>query len=341
MKLFLKILIFLILVLLASYFLGPKVNYDKVDNRPAQLNLPIAELDSYVAEQEAAYDDIKPDNESKIIWHDSIKKTEYALLYLHGFEASWAEADPIVTNIAERYGMNLYLPRISEQGRTDIDALLDESPKGMVDSAKEAIAVAKLLGQKLIIFSCSTGSTYSTYLAANDSEIYAQIMTSPNFDLEDKTSKLITKPWGRQMMKQIIGSDYREFTPPPGAMPYWNNRYRIEGLIALRDLLDQTMTKDIWSKNKTPMLILYYYENDQKRDKIISVEAIKAFEQVVQTPKDKLKIEAITASRGHVFTSKYMNDQWAVSQETIFSYLEDVLQISPVENELSASTQSH
>ena len=339
MKLFLKILMFLILALLVSYLLGPKMDYEAVDNQPIKLNLPIAELDSYVAEQESAYNDIKPDNESKIIWYDGVKKTEYALLYLHGFEASWAESDPIITNLAERYGMNLYLPRISEQGRTDIDALLDESPKGMVDSAKEAIAIAKLLGEKLIIFSCSTGSTYSTYLAANDPDIYAQIMTSPNFDLEDQSSKLITKPWGKQMLKQIIGSDYREFTPPPGAMPYWNNRYRIEGLIALRSLLDQTMTTEIWSQNKTPMLVLYYYENEQKRDAIISIEAIKAFEEVVKTPKDKLRIEAITASRGHVFTSKYMNDQWAVSQDTIFAFLEDVLQIGPAKSQLSTSTQ--
>jgi len=337
MKLFLKIITGLAVLLAVSYFLGPKMKYESVNNTPLNLDMPLENLDLFVSDSEAEYNDIKPDNESRIIWDDGIEKTEYALLYLHGFEASWAESDPIISNLAERYGMNVFLPRISEQGRRDIDAMLDESPKGMIDSAKEAVAIAKLLGEKLIVFSCSTGSTYSTYLAANDPEIYAQIMTSPNFDLADQNSKLLTKPWGRQMLKQIIGSDYREFTPPDDARPYWNNRYRIEGLIALRSLIDQTMTKEIWSQNKTPIYLSYFYKNEEQKDKIISIPAIKAFKYAVQTPESLLRIEPISAGYGHVFTSKYMNDQWSVAQQAIFDYLDNVLKMEPRSTELSIS----
>jgi len=291
----------LLFLAILGYFLGPKVSYEQVDNTPMQLDLPLDQL-----------------------------KTEYAVVYLHGFEASWAESDPIVTNFAQRYGCNLLQARISQQARQNIDALLDETPKGMMDSAKEAIAIGKLLGEKLIVISCSTGATYSTYLAANDPEIYAQIMTSPNFDLNDQNSKLLTKPWGKQILRAIIGDDYREFAPPPGAEAYWNHRYRIDGVIALRALLDQTMTPEIWRKNKTPIFLAYYYKNENDKDDIISIEAVKQFTKEVGTPADKLKVLATPEGHGHVFTSKWMNDKWQATQDEIYAYVEEVLDMSPV-----------
>jgi hypothetical protein len=55
-----------------------------------------AALVNYVSQQEAAHK-IKPDNEARVIWaNDSLKnKTEYALVYLHGFTASQGEGDPV------------------------------------------------------------------------------------------------------------------------------------------------------------------------------------------------------------------------------------------------------
>lgn len=327
----------LVLLFLLSFLLGPKVRYEAVDNKPITLSIPLTEVDNYVAVQEALTSDIKPDNQSRIIWADGIKKTEYAVVYLHGFEASWAESDPIIGNFAQRYGCNTYLARISEQGRIHKDALADETPKGMIESAKQAIAIAKLLGEKLIVLSCSTGSTYSAYLAANDPDIYAQIMTSPNFDLADPNSKMMTKPWGKQILRQIIGDDYREFTPPPDAKPYWNNRYRIEGLIALRDLIDKTMTPEIWKKNRTPIFIAYFYQNEEKKDNIISIPAIKEFARVVSTPASQLKVLPISAGYGHVISSKYMNDQWEVTQDSIFNFADKVLMMKPEMDSLSIS----
>ncbi len=337
MKKFLKILFILVGILALVYIVGPKAKYESVDNKVFQLNLHLDHLDEYVVKRESLTPDIKPDNQSRITWYDSIQTTEYAVVYLHGFEASWAESDPIVRNFAKRYGCNLYEARISQQGRTDIDALLHESPKGMVNSAKEAIAIGRLLGRKLIVISCSTGSTYSTYLAANDPSIYAQIMTSPNFDLADPNSKLLTKPWGKQILRKIIGEDYREFTPPPGAKPYWNNRYRIEGLIALRALIDQTMTEEIWRLNKTPIFIGYYYKGENEKDNIISVEAIQRFSELISTSKQQIRIVPISEGYGHVISSKYMNDKWEATQNEIFDFAEEVLHLEPVKENLSIS----
>ena len=329
MKLFLKIVLAFILLFIISFLFGPKVKYEKVDNTPMSLDLPLDKVDSYLAEKEAAVGSVKPDNESRIIWADSIKKTPFALVYLHGFEASYGEAHPIIENFGERYGCNIVLGRISRQGLTDPDALLTETPKGMVESAKHAIAIGKLLGDKVIVMSTSTGSTLSTYLAANDPSIHAQLMTSPNFDLADENSKFLTKPWGKQILKQIVGSDYRQWKAPEAAKPYWNERYRIEGLIALRSLLDQTMTEAIWKQNIVPTFIGYYYKDENNMDKIISIAAINNYIEQCGTPSNELKVIPFADGYGHVISSVYMNKNWKSVQDSIFAFTEKVLRLSP------------
>jgi hypothetical protein len=66
------------------------------------------------------------DNEARIVWaNDSLKqKTEYAIVYLHGFSASQEEGNPVHRNIAKQFGCNLYLSRLSQHGVDTTDALL-------------------------------------------------------------------------------------------------------------------------------------------------------------------------------------------------------------------------
>lgn len=305
------------------------MKYEAVDNQPLQLNLELDQVESYIEDLELQYSGIKPDNQARVLWADSLARTEYALVYLHGFEASWAESDPIIQNFQDRYGCNVILSRISQQGLSDVEALLHESPKAMVESAKKFVALGKAVGEKLIILSCSTGSTYSAYLAAGDPDIHAQIMTSPNFDLDDKNSKFITGPWGKQMLKYLVGGDYRSWTAPERAKPYWNEKYRIEGLIALRSLLDQTMTTEIWKENSTPYFIGYYYKDAENYDKVISIEAIHDFGKTSPVTQDRKKVIAFNDALGHVISSKHMNPKYVRVQDSIFQFVETTLGMRP------------
>ena len=180
--------------------------------------------------------------------------------------------------------------------------------------------------------STSTGSTYSTYLAAHDPEIYALIMTSPNFDLYDQNSKMLTKPWGKKIFRQMMKGDYRQWEASEQIKYYWNDRYRIEGLIALRDLLDQTMIPEVWQQNKTPIFIGYYYKDETAHDKIISITAIHDFLDQIQTPSSQVRAIAYPDSPGHVIGSSYMNPHWESVQDSIYSFVEEVLQILPTQN---------
>ena len=97
---------FPILLLVGIYFLGPE------PDRP-EFNLALPEvpgnpeaLEQYIETRESRHK-LKPRNEAHIIWNDSSKqKTEYAVVYLHGFSASQMEGDPTHRRLAKEFGCN-------------------------------------------------------------------------------------------------------------------------------------------------------------------------------------------------------------------------------------------
>ena len=316
------------IVIIIIYALGPKVSYDKVNPQPLpELNISLGEIENYVAKQEEKVPNIKPDNQSQFIWKTPGQKTEYAVVYLHGYSASHGEAQPIITNFSKHFGCNTYLPRLALHGLNDEDAFENLTPQLLVESAKEAIRIAKTIGDKIIIVSTSTGCTLATYLAAYDPAVTSLIMTAPNFDLHDSNSHLLLKPWGKQIFKKMMGGNYRTWDTNDEAKKYWTTKNRIEGAIALRSLLDQTMTDETFSKIDIPVFVGYYYKNSTSFDKIISIDAIKKFGQKIKTPEDKKEIIPISTGRGHVITSRYMNPEWEAVQRKIFKFAEDKLKL--------------
>src|SRR5258705_217814 len=78
--------------------------------------------------------------------------------------------------------------------------------------------VGKAIGDKVILVSCSTGSTLGLYIEANyPGIVVAHIMLSPNIDLHDPKSFLLDKPWGLQFARFILGGKFYTWEAPPAA----------------------------------------------------------------------------------------------------------------------------
>src|SRR4030095_6441861 len=107
---FIKWLGIVLVILIIVYFLGPQPSLPKYTNELPTVPSEAIQLEKYIAGNEAKHT-LKPDNEARIIWfNDSIKeKTEYAIVYLHGFSASQEEGDPVHKEFAKKFGCNLYL----------------------------------------------------------------------------------------------------------------------------------------------------------------------------------------------------------------------------------------
>ncbi len=326
-----RILLGVIGIFILIYLFGPKVKSSDFSSITIpNMTTSLEGLEDSIAAKEALIN-LKPDNEARIVWATPFQKTPYSIVYLHGNGASQEEGDPIHEALAHRYGCNLYLPRLEGHGLVNDNPLQTIDPVKWMQSALDAIAIGKAIGEKVIVISCSTGSTFSLYLAANYPDLVdAQILFSPNIDYYDPRSFLMAWPWGLQISRLILGSDFYGWKAPGAAQQYWYTRYRIEGLIVLKAIINETMTQQTFSKIHSPVFIAYYYNDETHQDNIVSVKRMKEmFEQLGTS--ESLKKELPLRNAGtHIITSdlfsRDLNEMWA----PLIDFCEQDLHLTPV-----------
>lgn len=292
-------------VLIVAYTAGPNPStpvYTK--DLPAVPAEPLA-LTQYIQQREAAHR-LKPDNEARIIWaNDSLKaKTEYALVYLHGFTASQAEGDPVHRNIAKKFGCNLYLSRLAEHGIDTTEPMINLTAENYWASAKEALAIGRQLGNKVILVGCSTGGTLALKLAADYPEIASLVLLSPNIEINDPNAWLLNNPWGLQIARMVTGSKYLDSKDTRDIYrKYWTYHYRIEAAVALEELLETTMNKETFKQVTQPVLLLYYYKDKVHQDSTVKVSAMQDMFKALGTPEGKKRKVAMPETGDHVIGS--------------------------------------
>ena len=312
--------------MVAAFLLGPRPTFKDIDTTPISFDIPLEGLDAYIDDKESEVLDIKPNNEAKILWADSTKsKTEFSVVYLHGFSASHEEGAPLHTDFAKRYGANLYLPRLYDHGRNTDDTFKGLLPEDLVNSAKEAIAIGKLLGDKVILMTCSTGGTLGAILSPYDEAIHSMYMYSPNIDVYDTNSNIITGPWGEQLLKIVMGGEYNKVNYNNTAKQYWSGVYHIDGLIALKSLIEKEMVEKNFAKIDIPVYLGYYYKDEENQDKVVSVERMLDFYDQISTPEEIKRLEVFPDAGRHVITSYvFSNDIENVIQKS-YDFAEEVL----------------
>lgn len=317
--------------LLIAYLVGPKVQYGDIASAEIEpWTISLDSLDQYVKIKDLGVRKLKPNNESRIVWADSIRKTRYSVVYLHGFSASPMESDPVHFEFAKAFGFNLYLPLLPGHGRNDRESFADLEPNDLIFAAKEAIAIGQLLGDDVIVMSCSTGSTLSIYLAgANQELIDALIMYSPNIALKDPTAQLITMPWGVQIMKAVAGDYWNPDGDGEGdGLKYWTTTYRTEGLLALQTLIDETMSPEVFEKVTQPYFVGYYYKSEAESDPTISTDAILRFDEQTATPAQMKVLMPFPDAGAHVITNPIKSDASVAVLDATISYAESVLSLT-------------
>jgi esterase/lipase len=321
----LKIVILSFFALFVIYFLGPKPPkpvLSEVLPNVASINT----LDAYITAMETPYK-IKPNNEAKIIWADSSKtQTDYAIVYLHGFSASQMEGDPVHQNIAKQFHCNLYLARLAEHGIDTTEDLLNLTAEKYWESAKLAYAIGKQIGKKVILMSTSTGGTLALQLAATYPEIAGLILYSPNIEVFNPAASLLDNPWGLQIGRAVLKSNYVDIKYKDSAYPkYWNTHYRIEAVVALQNLLEATMTETTFKKIHQPTLALYYYKDEANQDNVVKVSAIQKMMQQIATPSN-LKMEMAMPNTGnHVIASPIVSKDIVSVEQATAKFMKEVI----------------
>ncbi|GCC53193.1 alpha/beta hydrolase [Chryseotalea sanaruensis] len=302
-----KILIALLLVSAAIYLAGGRPDSPVFNLSMPQVPQEAGELETFISENEAKHQ-LKKDNEARIVWlNDSLKqKTEYAVVYLHGFSASQEEGNPVHRNFAKQFGCNLYLARLADHGVDTTDALLYFTADRLWETAKQALAIGKQLGNKVILLSTSTGGTVAIKLAAEyPDDVHALINLSPNIRINNPAAFLLNDPWGLQIARVVMGGKYNKtgISEESQRWQYWNGLYRLEATIQLQELLEASMVKETFEKITQPSLTLYYFKNEEEQDPQVKVSAMLKMNEQLSTP-DSLKFAiAIPTAGAHVLGS--------------------------------------
>jgi esterase/lipase len=296
---------FPLIVIVAIYFLGPQPSKPVFDSKMPVVPSEPAELERYVAAEESRHN-VKPENQAMIVWNDSSKtKTEFAVLYLHGFSASRMEGDPIHRQFAKEFGCNLFLSRLADHGIDTTEALLTFTADRFWNSAKEALAIAKQLGDKVIIVSTSTGGTAALKLAGDyPDDVHALINLSPNIGINNGAAFILNDPWGVYIARAVMGGKYREKTDDPAEHgKYWNAKYRLEGATELQELIEETMTEETFRKVRQPSLTIYYYKNEEEQDPEVRVDLMLKMHEQLSTPSALKETVAVPNAGAHVIGS--------------------------------------
>jgi alpha-beta hydrolase superfamily lysophospholipase len=240
----------LFLVLGIGFLLGPREPFDTgVSFDPAVLG---NDPDAYLAKSEAQVAGIRDGLQKEIIWAfpNSKARTKLAIVYIHGFSASKGEIRPVPGKIAAALGANLFYTRLTGHGQNG-PAMAVANVDDWVNDYAEAVAIGRMIGEKVVIIATSTGAGLSTWAATQpelSKDVAGMVFVSPNYGVQASGSFLLTMPWGRQMANIIIGPE-REFTPVNELHgKFWTSKYptnALQPMAALTKLARSVMVENI------------------------------------------------------------------------------------------------
>lgn len=320
----------ILFVLTIIYFLGPAPARPSYSTNLTVVPEKTSDIEDFVLQNESAHK-LKPDNEARIVWaNDSLKQvTEYCIVYLHGFSASEKEGDPVHRNIASEFGCNLYLSRLVEHGIDTSEQLLNFTADRYWESAKQALAIGKKLGRKVILMGTSTGGSLALQLAATFPEdVAALILLSPNIAINDPFAWVLNNHWGLQIARLVKHGKYMVAEDDrPIYRRYWNKPYRLESAVELEEYLETTMVRENFAKVKQPVLLLYYYKDEIHQDPVVKVSAMLTMFDELGTPENRKRKKAMPKTGDHVIGSPIKSHDVEGVQREMEKFMTEVVGI--------------
>jgi len=305
-----------LLILFVTILSGPVLDLTYQIKMPT---LP-ADLDSYLTNLEKKYTDITSGAEKKILWFDNNtkQKTQYSIIYLHGFSASRQEISPVVETLGSEMKANVFLTRFIGHGRSD-DAMLEITIDRLINDTVEAFEIGKRLGEKVIVVGTSTGATLASWLAFQKqfTELAGLILISPNYGLKNKASEWLLKPWAKVYMPFIMGKQYQFTAQNELQEKFWTTRYPSEALFPLMGTI-KVVRDQSFSQLTLPVLVMY-----SKQDQVVDPDWIeKKYNEIASQTKSLIEIKNSKGSQSHVLAGEILSPD---STDAVLSHIREFL----------------
>ncbi len=294
------------------------------------------ELERWIEEQENKKAGIKDNTRAQIIWADpkKRKKTEYAIVYIHGFKASHGEGHPIHEEVAKAFGCNLYLSRLEGHGLDTSKPLQQLSASSFKLSALKAFAISEKIGKKIIIMGTSTGGSLGLFLAATPDlkdNIAALILYSPLIEFYGSSQLLLGYSFSRNILKLLPGKDFMltaELGSSKAEKEIWYHTYALQGALALGEFVQGEMKKETFMKVNCPVFTGYYFKNRKEQDKVVSVRAIKKMHHQISTTSELKRLKKFPEAGTHVICSGLISRSVKLVKTETITFLTDTLGLS-------------
>lgn len=244
--------------LLLVYLFGPRIKAD-ITFQPASIPRTTRDIENFVRQSEARFQDIRPGAEKMIVWDDPVRKnvTRYSIVYIHGYSACRQELAPLIDIVAKKIGANVYYARLKGHLRNP-DALAGITAGDWLHDTGEAYEIGRRIGEKTVIIGTSTGATLAAWLMTrrDTEDIAGAVMISPNFAPKSIAAKAVLWPWGKQLTELAFGK-YRVWTPRnDGEKKYWNYKQPVEAVFTMMSLVGYVDGLDL-SRIDRPVLVMY------------------------------------------------------------------------------------
>ena len=322
----------LLAVVFGIAIMGPRPAAGNLSGTLPMVTTNLVSLEQEINRREAENPLVKPDNQARIVWADSSRKakTPYSMVYLHGFGASQGEGAPVHTMLAERFGCNLYLARLKEQGIESDSAFKSLTAENLLASAREAVAIGYALGERVIVVATSTGGALGLVIAGENPDLAGLILYSPLIAPYDDQLYLLNQPWGVQVMETSLGADHVITERTGLTKKYWSRYYHINGYVTLAVLVEQAMNTETFQQVTCPVFLGYYYKNEEEQDNVVSVAAMHPMFEQLGTPATQKRKVAFPKAGNHVIASYVRSHDWRRVYQETDKFLQEVVALKPV-----------
>lgn len=267
-------------------------------NAAAIPDLP-ADIDAYLVASEEQVGEqfhLIPNTEKRVLWREPGVRTEFAIVYLHGFSATRQETAPLAEQIADSLQANLFETRLTGHGHTEMPLHAVRAEDWLEDAA-EALAIGERLGSKVVVIGTSTGGSLA--LAMSDHEaakaVSDIILLSPNIEPINSAAKWATRPGGI-LIARIFAGETRNWTPRNDLQErYWSTSYPTTAAIEMMRLVELTQSK--LPLNIHPNLLVVMSPDDT----VVSPKATKsAFDRITAPRKLLVEVSGSQDPSNHV-----------------------------------------
>lgn len=242
-------------------------------------------LASEAAAATAAGRPIIAGTEKLVAWSGGApRRTDLALVYLHGYTGCRQSLAPVPEQAAARLEANILLTRLAGGG-LGADAIGDATLADWQRDTEEAGRIGAVIGRRVVVVGMSTGCPLAAWWVARHPETAALVMLSPNFWPRNRGVSLLLTPAGPLLARLLVGR-YRDLSGNNEMEDhYWTTRHHSRSLIPMMQAVRLGLRSPL-EQIRCPVLVVY-----TEQDRVVSVPAIKrAYERIGSTRKQLIEL---------------------------------------------------